>query len=117
MLFVVTCQDRPGYLALRQQHREAHRNWAGAENSPVRMGGPLLDENGDPVGSLLIMEAPNAATLEERMREDPYAEAGLFAQVTYAPFNWTIHPPEGLNAPETGDQANDTGEEQGGDRA
>lgn len=96
MLFVVTCQDRPGHLELRKENREAHLEWAGVEDSPVRMAGPLLDESGQPVGSLLVVEAETAEKLEEFMHGDPYAKAGLFAQVTYAPFKWTVKPPEGL---------------------
>ncbi|TGY88983.1 YciI family protein [Marinicauda algicola] len=96
MLFVVTCQDRPGHMELRKQNREAHLDWAKAEGSPVKMAGPLLDENAMPVGSLLVVEAESAEKLEEFMHEDPYAKAGLFAQVTYAPFRWTVNPPEDL---------------------
>lgn len=96
MLFVVTCQDRPGLIETRIDNREAHLAWAKADGSPIKMAGPLLDEAGGPVGSLLVVEAEDAAALEAFLREDPYAQAELFAHVTYAPFRWTINPPEGL---------------------
>ena len=99
MLFVVTCQDRPGHLALRQENRDAHLEWANTKESPVKMAGPLLDEAGDPVGSLLVVEAESGPLLEEFMKDDPYAQAGLFAQGTYAPFKWTVKPPADLGGP------------------
>ena len=96
MLFAVTCTDRAGALAVRLETRAAHLAWAGADGSPVRMGGPLLDREGEPAGSLLIVEAADEAALRAILSEDPYAKAGLFADVFWIPFRWTLNPPAGL---------------------
>lgn len=97
MLYVVTCQDRPGLIETRMDNRAAHLEWANAEGSPIAMAGPLLNEAGSPVGSLLVVEAESPEALEAFLRTDPYAQAELFAHVTFAPFKWTVNPPADLN--------------------
>lgn len=96
MLFAVTCTDQDGALQTRLDNRAAHLAWANAEGAPVRMGGPLLNADGEPVGSLLIVEAEDEAQLRDILTSDPYAKAGLFKDVFWIPFKWTLHAPEGL---------------------
>jgi len=96
MLFAVTCTDRQGALDVRLQHRSDHLLWASAEDSPVKMAGPLLGPEGDPVGSLLIVEAADEAALRDILNTDPYAKADLFSDVFWIPFKWTVKAPEGL---------------------
>ncbi len=71
MLFAVTCTDRLGALDMRLKHRSEHLLWASAEDSPVKMAGPLLSGEGDPVGSLLIVEAEDEAALRDILATDP----------------------------------------------
>ncbi|MFW5660814.1 MAG: YciI family protein [Oceanicaulis sp.] len=94
MLFAVTCTDRAGALQTRLDNRDAHLEWAGADGSPVKMGGPLLDREGRPAGSLLIVEAEDETALRDILQHDPYAKADLFADVFWMPFKWTLKAPE-----------------------
>lgn len=96
MLFAVTCTDREGALDLRLAHRPAHLEWAEAEGTPIRMGGPLLDRDNKPAGTLLIVEAEDETALREFLITDPYAQADLFADVFWMPFRWTLQTPDGL---------------------
>ena len=96
MLFAVTCTDRPGALDVRLKHRSEHLLWASDESSPVKMAGPLLGAEGDPVGSLLIIQAENEEGLRDILATDPYAKADLFSDVFWIPFKWTVKAPEGL---------------------
>lgn len=97
MLYAVTCQDKPGMLDARLNNRQAHLEWAAQDDSQIKMGGPLLDNDGNPIGSLLIIEAASPEALREYLEKDPYAQAGVFEQVTFVPYRWTINPPaEGL---------------------
>ncbi|MEO1040212.1 MAG: YciI family protein [Pseudomonadota bacterium] len=98
MLFAVTCTDQDGALQMRLDNRQAHLAWANADGTAVRMGGPLLNPEGQPVGSLLIVEAGDEAQLRDILTEDPYAKAGLFKDVFWIPFKWTLHAPEDLSA-------------------
>ena len=79
MLFVITALDRENSLALRMATRAAHFDYAHATGA-VRLGGPFLNENGDMMGSLIIVEAADLAAAQAWQRNDPYAKAGLFAR-------------------------------------
>ena len=80
MLFAITCLDKPGSAEVRQTSRPAHLDFAAAHT--VVLGGPLLDEAGQPCGSMLVLDAPDRAAAEAFVAGDPYGLAGLFDRVT-----------------------------------
>lgn len=86
MLFSLYCTDKPGQLNLRMERRPDHVAYLEKHSGVIVYGGPLLDDQADkPVGSLLII---NVADLEAAMhfsRNDPYTQAGLFAEVLIRP--------------------------------
>lgn len=92
MLFVLICTDKPGSLALRLATRPAHLAWL--ETVAVKGAGPFLDAEGNPNGSLVIIEAADKAEAETIAARDPYAQAGLFASVEVRPWKWLIKNPE-----------------------
>ncbi|HTT83330.1 MAG TPA: YciI family protein [Rhizomicrobium sp.] len=77
MLFVITALDKPDSLGLRMATRPAHFDYVRATGA-VRLGGPFLDEKGEMIGSLIIIEAPDIAAARAWQANDPYAKAGLF---------------------------------------
>ena len=86
MLFVITCLDKPGSLDIRQAARPAHLDYAGANG--IVFGGPLLDDAGKPLGSMLVIEAADRAAAEAFAAADPYAQAGLFASTAIHPWRF-----------------------------
>lgn len=94
-LFVVRGYDKPGAGPARQAARAAHLAHLEAIGS-VRLAGPVLDDAGAPIGSLLIYVAPDRATLDRWIAEDPYTAAGVFERVEVAPFRWVIGAPADL---------------------
>ncbi len=66
---------------LRQATRPAHLAYIEAHADRVIVAGPLLDETGEPIGSMLLMEFPDYRSAVAFAAEDPYAKAGLFASV------------------------------------
>jgi uncharacterized protein YciI len=80
MLYAVICRDRPGHLQTRLDTRAAHLAYI-QSTGIVTMAGPLL-EDGQMVGSLLILETDGLATAQAWAAGDPYAAAGLFDSVT-----------------------------------
>jgi uncharacterized protein YciI len=86
MLFAITCTDRPGALPLRMETRPAHLAHLAAQESRLLLVGPLLDPEGKPCGSLLVVEAEDRAAAEAFANADPYAKAGVFESVVVRPF-------------------------------
>lgn len=81
MRYAVICRDRPGALQVRMDNRQAHLDYIAA-TGVVEMAGPFLDAEGKMCGSLLILEVEGRAAAEAWAAGDPYAKAGLFAEVT-----------------------------------
>lgn len=78
MLYAVICRDKPGALQTRLDNRPAHLDYLG--QGGVVFAGPFI-EAGQPVGSLVVIEAESLAAAEAWAAGDPYALAGLFAGV------------------------------------
>ena len=78
MLFAIIATDRPGSLDLRLATRPTHLAYLTMYADRIVHGGPTLDVDGRPCGSLLIIEAEDRAAAEGFAASDPYAKAGLF---------------------------------------
>jgi uncharacterized protein YciI len=80
-LYAIIGRDGPQGLALRPTHREAHlaRLEPLARAGRVVHAGPLLDEGGNPIGSLIVLEAEDLKAVQEIAARDPYVVHGVFA--------------------------------------
>jgi uncharacterized protein YciI len=78
MLFSLICTDRPGALDLRMATRPAHLAFLETYQDRLVHAGPMLDLDGRPCGSLLLIEVEDRAAAEGFAEADPYAKAGLF---------------------------------------
>ena len=76
-LFVIYCKDKPGALDTRLATRPTHLDYLSAAGL-VKAAGPLLDDAGSPIGSLLIVEAEDRAAVQTFLDNDPYTLAGIF---------------------------------------
>ncbi len=81
MLFAIICTDKPASGEIRMSTREAHLAFLSGLGGRLKAGGPFLDENGSPTGSLLILEAASPDEARASVEKDPYALAGLFQSV------------------------------------
>ena len=88
--FILTCIDKPDSTEVRMGAREAHLAYVRARLDQVKLGGPLLDDAGQMIGSMLILEAPDRAAVEAFAKDDPYGLAGLFDRVEIQPFRVTV---------------------------
>ena len=79
--FLLLCLDKPDSLALRMANRDAHLAYIAAHGDQVPAAGPLLDDEGQMKGSLLIVEAEDLTAVEALSIADPYRQAGLFERV------------------------------------
>lgn len=78
-LFALIARDRPD-LERRRETRPAHlQHMDGLDaDGRVRYGGPLLNENAEVVGSLIILEAEDLEAAKATFGRDPYVTNGVF---------------------------------------
>lgn len=81
MPYAVHYLDKMDAGDIRQQHREAHIAYRKGLGDRLLLAGPLLSEDGKPVGSLVLLEARSLQEAKEIAGSDPYAAAGLFDQI------------------------------------
>jgi len=80
MLIALIARDKPGALQTRLDTRDAHVAYL-KDTGVVSQAGPLLDEAGEMVGSLIILDVADMKAARDWADDDPYAKAGLFASV------------------------------------
>ena len=80
-LFAIHCLDKPGSGDLRAQTRPAHLAYLDRVVERIVCGGPLLDLDGAPMGSLIILDCTDRRDAYAFAAEDPYSLAGLFQSV------------------------------------
>lgn len=90
MLFAAICLDKPGHFELRSATRGAHLAYLEQNAAHVKLGGPFLDAQEKPVGSLLILDCGGEAEAQALLARDPYALAGLFASVELRPWKRVV---------------------------
>ena len=78
MLFAVYALDKENSLQIRMDTRERHLAYL--MNSPLVFAGPLLDEEGNMCGSLIVLEMEDVSQVEEFTENDPYATSGPFTR-------------------------------------
>jgi len=86
MHFVISCKDKPGQPELRQANRPDHLDYLGGQPERIVAAGPTLGDDGNPNGSVLIMEFDDLAQARAFADGDPYAKAGVFESVTVTPW-------------------------------
>jgi hypothetical protein len=91
MLFVIHAIDKPGDGSARLANREAHLAFAGEHAQTIRLGGPLLSDDGQSmVGSMLVIEADDMAAAKAWAAKDPYAVNGVFERVDIHPYRTVL---------------------------
>jgi len=80
--FILIGHDGPRGLELRKLHRPAHI--AGLEaverSHRIRHAGPMLGDDGAPIGSVVLFEAESLAEAQAIAARDPYVTEGIFAR-------------------------------------
>ncbi|MGB6118149.1 MAG: YciI-like protein [Mesorhizobium sp.] len=95
MLFAFICNDKPGHLQVRLDTRPTHVDWLNGLNDAgtLTFAGPFLGDDGKPTGSFVVVDVADKAAAEALAGQDPYAKAGLFADVEVRAWNWTFNKP------------------------
>ena len=89
MLVALIARDKPGALHIRKDTRAAHLEYL-KETGVVQQAGPLLDDQGEMIGSLIVLDVADMAAAQGWAENDPYARAGLFDTVDLIHWNRVI---------------------------
>jgi uncharacterized protein YciI len=91
-LFTIYAIDVPDSGPLRAAHGEEHRDRLRNAADPVRVviAGPLRNDDDEPVGSLLIVEADSADIVCHFVEADPYRINSIYDTVDIRPFAVSI---------------------------
>jgi len=90
VIFAIICTDKTGALETRKANRAAHLEYLSNIGDGLKGAGPFIGEDGNPNGSMLIVEMADLAAVKEFAGNDPYAKAGLFDIVEIRPWNWLL---------------------------
>ena len=88
MLFALVAYDRPGAVPSRADLRPDHLKHLDSLGDQLVLAGPFLDEAGNMVGSIVVVEAPALSDAKVILDRDPFMTGGLFDSVTVKP--WRI---------------------------
>ena len=87
MLFLIHCLDKQGAQALRAENAAEHAQYMRAHADRVRLGGPLLSDDGtERQGVVVLGEFDDAQQVQRFLAQEPYHQAGLFKRVVVHPF-------------------------------
>jgi len=86
MLFALVAYDRPNAVARRLELRPDHLKHLDALGDTLLLAGPFLADNGDMVGSIVVIEAETLDAAREIFARDPFMVGNLFDSVTIKPW-------------------------------
>ena len=90
MLFAVHALDHPDGIKTRLAHYEAHKAHlptAADYGVTLVISGPLVADDGETmIGSFMLIEAPDRASVERFNGADPFARGGVWASVAITRF-------------------------------
>jgi uncharacterized protein YciI len=89
MLIALICTDKPGAIETRKANRDAHLAYI-KDTGVVAQAGPFLDADGMMCGSLVVLDVDDMAAAQAWADNDPYAKAGLFADVRIEQWNRVV---------------------------
>lgn len=97
-LFIVYRLDRRDGKAaeIRATTRPLHREYMNQFGHQVRMGGPVLDGEGNGCGGMMVIEAANVQEVEAIVGNDPFEQAGLSEMIQIREFRWQTNRPADL---------------------
>ena len=84
--YAIVARDKPGAAAVRMERLKQHLAHIEEHLDRLAVAGPLRDEDGAFVGSLLIVKADSEAEARALLEADPYFQAGIWADITVCAF-------------------------------
>ena len=87
MQFIIKAYDGPDMLEKRMEVRPDHLEGMKALGKQIICVGGLLDDEGKMKGSVLVMEFPDRAALDNYLANEPYVVAGVWQKIEVETMN------------------------------
>lgn len=91
MLFALVAHDRPNSVARRMELRPDHLEYLKSLGDTLVVAGPFLADNGDMVGSIVVVEAATLDAARAIFARDPFSVGHLFDSITIKPWKLGIN--------------------------
>jgi len=85
MLYAMIAKDKPGSGDKRVATRPVHVEHLKSMGEKLVRAGPLLGPDGNPEGSLLLLEADSLEAATATLMADPFIKEGIFGSVEVKP--------------------------------
>lgn len=95
MLYAIIAYDKPDGVAHRNAVRPTHLEHLDALGDRLVLAGPFLNENGEGVGSFMVIEADSQEEAEAEFAKDPFIKEGVFASWQVRPWRLSINKTQG----------------------
>ena len=89
MLVALIARDKVGHIEVRKANRADHIDYLNS-GTAVSQAGPLLSDEGEMIGSLIILDVDVLEDARAWSENDPYVKAGLFESVEFILWNKVI---------------------------
>ena len=89
MLVALIARDKVGHIEVRKANRADHIDYLNS-GTAVSQAGPLLSDEGEMIGSLIILDVNVLEDARAWSENDPYVKAGLFESVEFIIWNKVI---------------------------
>lgn len=91
MQFALVAYDQPNSVERRVAIRPEHLRHLDALGDKLLFAGPFLNDRGEGVGSIVVIEAETLAEARTLFNRDPFVVQGLFDSVTIKPWTMSIN--------------------------
>lgn len=90
MQFIITAHDGANMLEKRMEVRPRHLEGMAKLSSHIICAGGILNEDGKPKGSVLVMEFESRKELDEYLAAEPYVVHHVCEKIDVEPMNVVI---------------------------
>ena len=90
MQFIITAYDGDNMLEKRMAVRPRHLEGMAALSDHIVCAGGLIDEDGKPKGSVLVVDFDDRAALDEYLNNEPYVLEHVWERVEVEAMNVVI---------------------------
>lgn len=91
MMFALIAHDKPRGLTDRLAVRPEHLEHLESLGDKLVMAGPFIDDDDNPSGSIVIIEAASQGEAEELFKADPFIVKGVFRDYEIRRWRLTIN--------------------------